>query len=216
MDLFLEHWEMVNGKLAPAELLLPSGNGREDFDGLRGQLETLREAVTDFGVDRAAARAEVDRLMNSLAARLVEFNSRVRADLPGSTLERILPVAFTEGDGEGRVREALRSMERIWGKVNALTPTPGLALPLTLVDSYVLASFVTEYGALKTAWRTLNSAIQDSREAREERNDLQDIIYADLKSYREKVESRSPRIARSWNRSRGSRRCRGTRRSRWR
>ena len=190
---FLAHWTLVNTELGGGnELVLVDGENRGNVDAMRTELDAARDRVTDLGVDRSQARAELVALMDALQGRLVEFNARVRADLPGSTFSRILPEAFNVR-AEGVVREALRQMSRIWAKINTMSnPPTGLALPLSLLGGMSQAAFDTQRDLLRDAYRALSTADVDLREARETRNDLQDVIFALLKAYRLKVATRFP------------------------
>ena len=190
---FLAHWSLVNTALgAGNELVLVDGENRGNVDAMRTELEAARDRVSDRAVDRSQARTELDALVAALQGRLVEFNARVRADLPGSTFSRILPEAFNVR-AEGVVREALRQMSRIWMKINTMSnPPTGLVLPLSLRGGMSQAAFDTQRDLLRDAYRALSIADVDQKEARETRNDLQDVIFALLKAYRMKVPTRFP------------------------
>ncbi len=185
---FLAHWEQVDDEIGGMYGIgLRGGVMREDFDGMSDDLEAARDAVTDSGVDRALARAELGGMIEVLQGRLVEFNRRVRADFAGSAYERSLSVAFTIGDAESAVREALRYMARLWERIDALPARPGVTLPLVLLENYKRTEFNSDRDALRRGYRTLSEAEVDLKVAREERNDLQDEIYEVLKAYRLKV-----------------------------
>ena len=190
---FLAHWTLVNNELGAAgPLLLVDGENRGNLDTMREELETARTKVTDLGVDHSLARTELNGLVDALQGRLVEFNARVRADLPASTFSRILPEAYNVRN-ESVVREALRQMSRIWAKINSMAnPPTGLTLPLTLLGGMTAPAFDTQRDLLRDAYRALSTAEVDLKEAREARNDLQDLIQPLLKAYRAKVSSRFP------------------------
>lgn len=190
----LQHWEALDAGLgAGNELMLPGGFERSNLADERDELETLRDGVTDAGVDKALAREQLTTLVTAMQARLVEFNQRIRADLPGNAFTRVLPEAFTVGMAEGVVREALRAMARLWTKVNAISPVPeGFAVPVVLMEGYTLALFNTDRETLRTKYVALTDAQVDLDLARERRNDKQEAIYRILKNYRAKVPTMLP------------------------
>ncbi|MFZ4764011.1 MAG: hypothetical protein ACOYMN_03580, partial [Roseimicrobium sp.] len=183
------HWTAANAQLgAGHDLVLTGGITRATLETQRGELSAARDLVTDWGIDRALAREQLTVLIAQIQTRVVEFNARVRADLPDSPFARVLPAAFAVGDAEGPVRDALRQMSRLWTRINAIAPVPaGLVLPLALKSAYTLAAFDADREALRVAYGTLSTADVELRVAREERNDLQNTIYDILKSYRAKV-----------------------------
>src|SRR5258707_12541645 len=110
-DEFLAHWALANAEPgAGGAILLQGGIGHDQLFDSRTNLSVARDAVTDAGVERALAREELDALVTRLQGRLVEFNQRVRADLPRHPIARILPGAFAVGGGVIAVRDALRQM----------------------------------------------------------------------------------------------------------
>lgn len=185
IDDFVAHWADVD---AVESVTLPGGTIQVDLVAFGSDLENARDAVSDRSVDQQTGRAALTALITALQARLVEFNARVRGDLPGNPLVESLPEAFTVGEAESGVREALRKVNYIWTKVNALSPAPlGLTLPLTLNGDYALAAFTADRTALRAAYVALSNAEVDLSLARAERNKLQDVIYPILKSYRQKI-----------------------------
>jgi hypothetical protein len=152
-----------------------------------------RDAVPDTLLDRWLKREELRGLVTAIQARQVEFNNRVRADFPVSLYERSLPRAFAVGDVEAAVRETLRTMEKLWGKINAIAvPPAGITLQLVLQGGYTLAQFTAARGALRVVSDNLGDLDVDLRLARETRNDQQDVIYDALKNYRLKVPAMFP------------------------
>jgi len=88
------------------------------------------------------------------------------------------------------VREPLRQMSQLWLLVDAMAPVPpGLSLPMVLLGGCDAVAFEAERAALDAAYGTLSAAGMSLGLAREDRNDLQDGIYAVLKAYRAKLPS---------------------------
>lgn len=186
---FLSHWEDVNDLLgAGSPLVLPDGMTRADLVTWQETLDAQRDHVSDYAVDRSLARVALNQKISALLGRMVEFNSRVRGDLSGNPIAGVLEAAFSVGDGESVVRDALRKTSRLWELVNAISPAPsGVTLPMLLSGSYSRANFDTDRDALRTAYRTLSEAEVDGLLARSQRNQYQDTIYAMLLAYRAKI-----------------------------
>ena len=185
---FLQHWEDASGQLAPAVLTIVGGKTRADLDTERGTLEGRRDAVTDSQIERGLQRALLNGRIAGLQARVVEFNERVRADLPGSAYARVLPDAFAIGDGEQAVRDCLRAILKVWDLINTMpVPPAGIALPLILRESYPVADFDAQRVELRTAYKELADLDVQLNFYRARRNEQQDLIYEMLKNYRLKV-----------------------------
>jgi len=184
---FIDHWEAVNTRLG-AEMMLSGGASVGELGDQLANLEGARGTVTDRGVDRALARESLDDLIRKLQGKLVEFNARVRSDFAGTKWERLLSVAFAVGDAEDAVRDGTRRFAYLWGKVNAVTSPPaGVTLPMVLQGNYSLSVLGTDLTALGGLYADLTHAEEDLKQAREARNDIQDVIYPILKAYRMKV-----------------------------
>jgi hypothetical protein len=189
LDLFLSHWAGANNAVGGAAVVLEDGTTRDALSTLRDDLETARDVVTDAKADASLARTTLRSLQVTLQARLVEFNARVRGDLPGSRFAAVLPEAFSVGQNEAIVREALRTMSHLWGKILQLgssTP-PGVTQPYTLSEGLDRAAFDALRNELRDAYRAESAARVDLGLARRARNDVQDDIYPKLKSYRQKI-----------------------------
>ena len=189
LDAFLSHWAEANTLIGGGGVVLEDGTTRTALSTLRDNLDDARDAVADARVERALARADLLTKLTALQARAVEFNARVRGDLPGSGFAEALPEAFSVGQNEAVVREGLRRMAKIWDKINQLgsTAPPGVSPPYTLSDGYQLATLDTDRTALRDAYRALSDADVELTLARSTRNKVQTVIYPKLKSYRQKI-----------------------------
>lgn len=189
MDLFLAHWSQVNATLGGAgPLVLTGGTDRVALLTARSVLEAARDAVTDGLTDRGLKRSALNALVLDLHDRLVEFNERVRSDLPGSEFEQNLPAVFAIGDGQDAVRTALRVASLLWARIDAMgSPPAGVVLPLELRGGYEVADLNTQRNILRDYYTALQAADLDLVLARSRRNAEQDVIYAILKNYRLKV-----------------------------
>lgn len=194
MRAFLQHWAAVNDFLGSDSPLVLAGN-REvaELSALHEALEEARDRVVAARVDCTLAREELNDCITALQGRLVEFNSRVRADFAGKPFARVLRDAFALGDGEGAVRGALRAMAHLWARMEALaTPPPGVAWPLVLLGGYTRAAFAADCAALDAAYGVLSVAEVDLKLTRERRNDVQQAIRPLLSAYRRRVPTALP------------------------
>lgn len=188
-DAFIAHWVSANTALGAGNALVVRGGITvDDLTAYRDALFGQRSVVTDEGINLALARADLALLVGRLLGRLVEFNERVRADLAETAYARVLPAAFSVGDAEDSVREALRGMRALWVKINAIAPAPsGVTLPVVLREGYTVAMLETDMTALRAAYRGRTEGEQAVKLAREQRNDIQDLVYDILKKYRLKL-----------------------------
>ena len=186
---FLSHWESANTVITTGPIVLEDGTSRAELLTLRDALDTVRDAVTDATVDLALARSSLNIALAALQARAVEFNARVRGDLSATAFPGALPEAFSVGQSESIVRESLRRISRLWSKINQLgsSAPAGVAMPFLLSSGYSLTSLDADRDALREAYRALSDAEVDAAIARGQRNKMQDVIYAKLKAYRQKL-----------------------------
>lgn len=191
---FFVHWGLVNTALGVGHPMVLQGGATVDtLEEYRDDLDGLRDAVTDAGVDRTLAREELNGMIATLQVRLVAFNAWVRANLAGMAYARSLNDAFAVGEGEAAVHQGVRALTRLWTKVNAIaTPPEGVTLPLLLAGGYTVAMLETDRLALVALYQALSDAEVDLRLAREMRNDHQDLIYPVLKAYRAKLPTLLP------------------------
>ncbi|MEN9576934.1 MAG: hypothetical protein RL077_1878 [Verrucomicrobiota bacterium] len=184
-DEFLAHWGLVNTALAPGALVLPAGTTRANLDTHRTALGGLHTAVQAAINDVEMARADLDDRKGALHARLTQFNEKARAYLGTTTLARSLPKVPTLSEGQGAWLPVFDDMENLWTRANALAPVGGFTPPLLLLGGYALAAFSADFGLLRGAYKTITTKEVDLRVKRGEREDLENVIYPILKSYRE-------------------------------
>jgi len=184
-DEFLAHWSLVNTALAPGSLVLPAGTTRANLETHRTALGVLHAAVQAAINDVEMGRADLEDRKGALHARLNQFNEKARSYLGSTTLARSLPKVPGLSEGQGAWLPALDDMENLWTRANALAPVGGYTPPLLLLGGYALATFSADLALLRTAYRTITSKEVDLRVKRGERQDLEDVIYPILKSYRE-------------------------------
>ena len=184
-DEFSAHWNLVNIALAPGALVLPAGTTRANLETQRTNLAALHAAVQAAINDVETGRADLEDRKGALHTRLTQFNEKARAYLGSTTLARAVPKVPTLSEGQGAWLPAFDDMENLWTRANALTPVGGFTPPLLLLGAYPLATFSADLVLLRTAYKTITAREVDLRVKRGERQDLEDVIYPILRSYRE-------------------------------
>jgi len=184
---FISHWEASNLALgAGGPLVTEAGATIAILTGYRDQLDGYRDSVQDKlnAVEIAAGTALL--LKTALVARAGEFNRKVRGSLGNTPFARALPQAPQVTDGEASVLEALADIKSLWPRINAAT-IPGFTPPLLLLGGYPVATYVTDFVALKAAYEDGDDAETDLKLERERRNDVQDLAYPVMRDYRAAV-----------------------------
>lgn len=186
-DEFSAHWNLVNAALAPTPLVLPAGTTRANLETHRTSLTTLHSGVQNAINDVETARGDLDDRKLALHTRLNQFNDKGRSYLAATTLARALPKVPGLTEGQGAFLPALDDMESLWTRANVLAPTPGFTPPLLLLGSYALATFSADLVLLRAAFKAATTRDVELRVKRGEREDLENVIYPVLKSYRESM-----------------------------
>lgn len=181
-DEFIQHWTLADSTLGVGnEIVLPDGTDQAGLTTQKDALVSKRADVQAKLNDKEVARGDLEVKKAALLGRLVQFNDKIRAFFAGSKWVNALPAAPGGAEAQSRITDPLDDVSSLWQQINADPDTPA---PVTLLGGYDQATLVTDLAALKTAYSTLNSAETTLKVTREERNDLQDGLYAVLKSYR--------------------------------
>jgi hypothetical protein len=181
---FSGHWEAADTTLGVGnEIVLPGAVARAGLVAKIAALVAKRAGVQAKLNVQEAARGDIDIRKTGLLLRANQFNDKVRALYAGSKWERALPRVPAFNDGQGNFTEPLDDAAALWLMIN---DDPGIP-DLTLLGAYVRATFATDITALNAAYTTYNSSGAGVTVVREERNDIQDEIYAILKKYRQAV-----------------------------
>ena len=180
-DEFLPHWQTADTTLGVGnEIVLPGGVPRAGLQTQRDALSTkLAEVQAKLNV-LELARGDLELRKAGLLLRLNQFNDKIRALYPGSKWERALPLVPGLHEGQGPTLTPLDDMHSLWQLLDA----DGALPDLTLLGAYTQALFAADLAAFKTAYTTYNNAGTLVSITREERNDLQEVIYDLLKNYR--------------------------------
>ena len=181
-ELFLTHWLASDTSLGVGNEIVVSGLiARAGLQALLNNLGTKRTEVQSDLMDEEIAREVVDLQKVALLLRINQFNERIRGAFAGSKWVRALSQVPTISEAQSKFTDPLEHMAALWLKINA---DPGTPAPVTLQGGFTQAMFVTAIAALKTAYTALNAAGVNAKISLEERNDIQDAIYAVLKNYR--------------------------------
>ena len=187
---FSEHWTLVNVALGSGgDLVLEGGTALADFQTLRAVLVDRRDAVETAALNATLAGAEVAIQKEALLAQLNLFNHAVRGQMGSSAYARALPPVPGIGEGETPFRTPLVQAAKLWARINAAPPA-GFTAPLVLVDGTAQPAFATAVTALGLAYNSVAATGQDVTTALEQRNDVQDGLYALMKAYRQAVPGR--------------------------
>jgi len=180
---FLGHWAAVDTALgAGNEIVLFGGVNRA---GLQTKLNALVAKQADVQAKLNAeevGRGDVELKRQALLLRANQFNDKIRALFPGSKWVRALPNVPTINEAQSKFVQPLDDIGNLWGLINA---DPAMPAAVSLLGGYLVAAFLADVTALRTASTTLNIARSNTKIAIEERNDLQDAIYEILKNYRQ-------------------------------
>ncbi len=184
IDEFLTHWLSADTTLgAGNEVVLPGPFARAALETLRTTLSDKRTALQGKFTAQELARFELDTLKTVVLLRLNQFNEKVRALHPGSKWERSLPLVPGIGEGQGHFVDPLDRANSLWTLMNA---DAGIS-DVVLLDAYTQTLFATHLTALKAGYTAYNNAGAIVSITIEERNDIQDKVYAILKSYRQNL-----------------------------
>ena len=184
-DEFLGHWETANTELgAGNEIVLADGTNRAGLLAKRNELQGLRATVQSKLIDQELNREDIEGKKTALLLRVNQFNDAVRSDFAGTKWERVLKDVPKQNDGQSTFVDPLVASNHIWTRLNAAIAP---AAPLKLLGNYTQAQFQDDIDALNAAYPVWTESVNDTRFAREDRNDMQDVIYAILLAYRKKV-----------------------------
>ncbi|MBC7816053.1 MAG: hypothetical protein IAG10_04050, partial [Planctomycetaceae bacterium] len=186
-NLFIPHWGEVNTALGVSgPLVLPDGTTVAGLTTLRDQLEAIAASLQGKLNDTQLASADVAQKKLALMGRLAEFNRKVRGFLSHTIYAAALPDVPTASSAPGIIIEAMDDMASLWSKINLAT-IPGFTSPLTLLNTYPIATLSTDLAALKIAYATLQGANQDLDLERKLRLAAQEKAYAAVRDYRKAV-----------------------------
>ncbi|MGL4996813.1 MAG: hypothetical protein ACRC6G_11645, partial [Deefgea sp.] len=169
---------------AAGPVKLPNNDVIATLIGYKFALEAARNKVDDQVNDREISRGQINALKDSLLVRLNQFNEKMRAFASQTPYINALPKVFNINEAEAKILKPLNDMRSLWTKVNDVNLPVFNNADLILLGNYTLAAYTVELTALKKAFEEYESDLVTGTLARSERDDLQERIYALLKSYR--------------------------------
>ena len=182
MDRFMAHWGSANAALGGGgPIVLVGAESLATFTTLRTQLETARAQVEAERNGKESARAQLEIKKAALLDRLNQFNNKVASLSPGPAWESLLPKAFGQSDGFGKVVPALDDLADVWRRYDE--DTSGMVL----IGGYDRPDFLADLTALKTAYGAINSADNSLSQIRGQRSALEARAYAAMKAYRKRI-----------------------------
>jgi hypothetical protein len=122
-----------------------------------------------------------------LLGQLNQFIGKLEAYFRNTAFYTARPYAPGLRDGQRTFTKPLVDAMKLWGKIDAGSPPPGLTLPLVLADGTGQGDFASEISALQFDYAAVDETGQNTTLARSERNKVQATAYAAMKAYRETV-----------------------------
>ena len=193
---FIEHWEGVNPPGPQPELVLhgfilqwSAPIHRSDLQGLLDDLVAARDAVSLANFNLSEARDDFKSAKELVVDKHGQLNGKIRGSLPGSKWERLsTPVASAEAGAEVVSKAATAAMN-LWNRINARNV---LGAPLALRDAVSAADFKILRDNVQLMANKVTEAEQDLKDAVEERDSVEEKIYAVLKAYRQMIPQSLP------------------------
>ena len=180
-DEFIAHWGLADVALgAGNEMVLAGGVNLAGLTAKKGTLVTKRSLLQAKLTELEVVRGEIEIRKQTLLDLFGKFVDRVRSLYPGTKYERALPTAPGINDSLGVFTDPMDAAAALW---QLIQDDP--ALPDILIMGVTQAQFALQSTELKTAYTTRTTLSVTASVTREERNDLQDEIYAILKNYRQ-------------------------------
>jgi hypothetical protein len=178
---FISHWGLADTALgAGNEIVLAGAVNLAALTTKKTALVTKRTLLQTKLTELEVARGDIDVRKGTLLELFAKFTDRVRSLYAGTKYARALPMQPGPNDSLGVFTDPMDSAASLWKLIN-----DDAALPDILIMGTTQAQFVTQIADLKTAYTTRTNAVTVADVTREERNDLQDAIYAILKNYRQ-------------------------------
>ncbi|WP_395144086.1 hypothetical protein [Armatimonas sp.] len=201
---FLQHWSDAENALGKA-LVLEDGTTQDMLQSLKDALSSAQGTITTSENDRQGAIGQRDSARAEALPIARQVRKGILGVVPSSDEARQLPAtlpSLTEDVQKQLV--ALRDIENVWTRVNALPAGsyPSLTLPFTVLvdlggteDLVTLTRYSAAVQALSAAATTLKTAEQALNQAKQNRKksveDLQKVFLA----YRKRIRGTFPRTS---------------------
>ena len=178
---FISHWTLADAALgAGNEIVLAGGVNLAGLTAKKMALVTKRTTLQTKLTELEVARGDIEVRKQTLLNLFGKFVDRVRSLFPDAKWSRALPNQPGLNDSLGLFTDPMDSAAALWKLIN-----DDPALPDIIILGTTQAQFATQSTDLKAAYTTRTNATVVAGVTREERNDIQDEIYAILKNYRQ-------------------------------
>lgn len=174
MELFINHWRVVNETLAKRgspPLKLQGGYTLENLVADREELRRTLEESSECGNNRIIAGGERDQAKTALLERHMQLRHAIRAVLPGRWEANSLPAAPQHRCVQSRFLRSFYDLRRIWSDINALEPSPEFTPPL-IPGGYTLAQFTADIQSLERIYVKLTEADRAAKNNHAKRDSL--------------------------------------------
>jgi hypothetical protein len=185
IDEFVTHWTAVNAFLAPGAFTLSGGYALTSLQTDRTAVDTAISNVEGLNNLLNTARGDRDIRRAAMLPRLVQFNSAVRGQLPGSRYIKSLSKLPNLGSSPGVWRRAMDDVQNLWTTINANSPpVAGFTPPLVLAGNYAILAFTADNTALDASFTAVEGAEQNDQQGRAQRDAVFAPVYERLRQYR--------------------------------
>ena len=174
MEVFLDHWRVVNETLAERALPplhLQGGYTRENLIADREELLRTLEERSKCRNNRIIAAGERDQAKAKLIERHIQLRHAILAALSGRWEADSLPKAPQWRVVQSRYMKSFYDLKRIWTDINAMEPSTDFSPPLTLCG-YTLANFSSDIQALEKLYVKVTEADRAAKNNRAKRDSL--------------------------------------------
>ena len=156
MQLFLQHWTLVNAALSPAVLKLQGGYAQTNFAADRAAIVTAFTSVNAQLVTLNLNRNQAFAARKALILRVEQFRKFVRANFKGTTYYKGLPATPKVTEIDTRFLRPIEQIQSLWSMINIAPPT-GFTPPLKLQGGYDITAFSTDVTAIRALFTTFEN-----------------------------------------------------------
>jgi hypothetical protein len=187
MDEFIAHWNATD----PALIIAENGNALTlgEFETLRTDLDDAKNVLQGVLNDLESSRVVLEQDRTNAGDRIAEFNRRIRADFPASSIFNKLPDVPNRAGGRDAFMDPMDDVLNLWAKANALPATPLFTAPLLLPGGFTRANFLALRSKLDGSFTNRGVAERAADDQRLLRNNYQVRAKALMVTYRLKVEA---------------------------
>jgi len=190
MQDFVTSWASVNATLGATPLTLRGGYTVAQFTTDRTNIiNAINAAITTTNTEQFNA-ATLNILKAPILARAIQFRKWVQSYLPNTPYAQILPDAPKPSSAESKFLDPLTDILNLWTTINADATLTGIPLPIALTGGYLVATFITDLVALRTAYTTARTTAEQAALSRKQRDALLKPAVQRMVQYRGAIEAR--------------------------